>query len=805
MGQNPSIVFAPGCSSLLHSTLGMSACPQCHAEFAPEELDSDNPACPVCGESFRTKAGVPDTTETTEHDPLRTAPKIDGFEITSHIGRGGMGDVWEARQNVLGRKVAIKVLAKNLSRSEHFLARFTREAYTLGRLQHPGIVSIYDFRSSPDGMCCIIMEYIEGPKRGEPTTLYDLIVSRELTPDRTRFLILQVLDSLQYAHEEGVIHRDIKPTNVLIDRYGRVKVVDFGIAAMPADPTRKQLTYVGGPLGTAEYMAPEQTEDATKADHRADLYAVGVVIYEMLTGTRPRGAFALPSKVQKNIDPAWDHIVYRALQPNREDRFANAVEMITAVRTIRGTMPAPSDPVLPLGALETNYLIAPIAEVPFDKEPEEFPQGVTPLPVNTPTIGGDADAEVLPRDNQPSDTDLLPEEQGQEVPGWMLKRRDQVENLEETQAHRMEDDAESVLDQPPPGSKDSALRLDKQEETESSDEIPAAGAEDLEDWLKAGPAPGGNDSAHIIEISAQRIQAGEGAEAEAPAGESKEEDSSDVVPLPAEASQRSTATGTSGVLTTDDVNEEAPAAIPPLSQEDLPDGDFVELCYDAWKTPAVRGDQAILFRPAVRPPIIKILVLDDGSGKQGQWFRIRKPNFVIGRKEGDLVIEYDRSISGRHAEIFMEESSDGLFEFVIRDLNTTNGTFARASRATLRDGQEFLLGYRRYKLILNDQDNPKSPPFDKLVEVNKKTKGKSFRLGKPPIIIGRDPTRCNLLILDDPFLSPVHAVMKKDSRNRWVIKNYNSRNGIWIQIDEMKLIGGGEFQIGGQRFIVQLS
>src|SRR5688572_24779760 len=160
---------------------GMPACPQCHAEFEPDDLDSQNPACPVCGESLRPTAA--EALETLEHDPLKGAPKIDGFEITKHIGRGGMGDVWEARQNVLGRKVAIKVLAKNLSRSEHFLARFMREAYTLGRLQHPGIVSIHDFRSTPDGMCCIIMEFVEGPKRGEPCTLYDLIVSKKLTPE----------------------------------------------------------------------------------------------------------------------------------------------------------------------------------------------------------------------------------------------------------------------------------------------------------------------------------------------------------------------------------------------------------------------------------------------------------------------------------------------------------------------------------------------------------------------------------------------------------------------------------------------
>ena len=216
------------------------------------------------------------------------------------------------------------------------------------------------------------------------------------------------------------------------------------------------------------------------------------------------------------------------------------------------------------------------------------------------------------------------------------------------------------------------------------------------------------------------------------------------------------------------------------------------------------GDQAILFRPANRPPVIKICVLDEGSGREGEWFRIRQSRFVIGRNEGDLVIGHDKSISGRHAEILLEQAGDGLFEFLIRDLNTTNGTFARASRAVLEEGQEFLLGYRRYQLKCNCRSRSNAAPFDQLREITKKGPGKAFRLGRPPVTIGRDPMQCDLLILDDPFLSPLHAVLKRDDKNRWVIKNYNSRNGIWIRIQEMKLVSGGEFQIGGQRFIVQI-
>lgn len=739
-----------------------------------------------------------------EHDPLKGAPKIDGFEITRHIGRGGMGDVWEARQNVLGRKVAIKVLAKNLSRSEHFLARFMREAYTLGRLQHPGIVSIHDFRSTPDGMCCIIMEYVEGPKRGEPCTLYDLIVSKKLTPDRTRFIILQVLHALQYAHEEGVIHRDIKPTNVLIDRYGRVKVVDFGIAAMPADPTRKQLTYVGGPLGTAEYMAPEQTEDATKADHRADIYAVGVVIYEMLVGVRPKGMFGMPSKVRPAIDPAWDQIIEKALQHDRDQRFADAGEMIASIQTIRGgTISA--NPALPIGYSppgETGPRDV-VGGLPFDEEPEEFSTGTTPLPYNTPTAADDPDVVLVKtrdaKENDPSDTELLPEEGEPEIPSWMHKRRDQAGILDDTHPDLHADAAsEPLFEGPAPGVMDSTMRLDKKDlesSPEPAAELPLAASEDLEDWLTAGPAPVGHDSSQMIEIAAHLAPTSdevpsepspeEPQEAEKPTIDAPEAGEKEAPPLDLATAQKT--------------------LLPSADLEALPEGDFVELCLEAATTAPTEGDRAIPFRPALRPPTIKLFVLDDGSRLEGEWHRIREPRFVIGRTEGDLIIEYDRSMSSRHAEIAREEKGDGVYEFMIRDLGTTNGTFARASRATLDSEQEFLLGYRRYKLICDCQDNPQSAPYDKLIEVNKKGTGKAFRLGKPPVIIGRDPTQCNLLILDDPFLSPVHAVLKRDQRNRWVIKNYNSKNGIWIQIKEMKLSSGGEFQIGAQRFIVQMT
>ncbi len=780
----------------------MPACPQCHATFDPEDLDAQNPRCPVCDEPLSESGDETKAAATQDHDASISAPKIEGFEITRHIGRGGMGDVWEARQLVLGRKVAIKVLAQNLSHSEHFLARFTREAYTLGRLHHPGIVGIHDFRSNPDGLCCIIMEYVEGPNRGDPTTLHDLIRARELDVDRTRFLILQVLHSLQYAHEEGVIHRDIKPTNVLIDRNGRVKVVDFGIAAMPGDRSGgKQLTYAGGPLGTAEYMAPEQTEDATQADHRADLFAVGVVIYEMLTGTRPRGAFAPPSQAKPGIDAAWDAVVQKALQPEREKRYADAREMIAAIQLIRGAATAgPLDEVPPEYLPASPALLpAPVRERPFE-EPEDFAPGKTPLPINTPTVADPARPESVDGESGSAErsgaTDLPSDEDDEEIPPWLVKRREREKALKDTQVHSSAEDSENALDFPEPSNADSAVRIDKRvavSDAEPSGEVPAANAEDLAAWLADGPIPGSAGSSHLLEIAAHLAPTKEGLsedEPSEPAGESKADD------RVAAGSPTGAASGTA----TEDVPTDDKSPI----SDDLPEGDFVELATEAGVDPPCPGDKAMLFRPANRPPVIKICVLDDGSGREGEWFRIRQPSFVIGRNEGDLIISHDKSISGRHAEIRLEQTGDSLFELLIRDLNTTNGTFARASRAILEDGQEFLLGCRRYKLVCNCPSEAGGPPFDQLQEITKKGRGKTLRLGRPPVTIGRDPMQCDLLVLDDPFLSPLHAVLKRDDKNRWVIKNYNSRNGVWIQIEEMQLVSGGEFQIGSQRFIVQI-
>ena len=192
------------------------------------------------------------------------------------LGTGGMADVWLAEDAELGRKVAVKILHERYAHDEQFVERFRREATSAAGLSHPNIVSIYD-RGEVDGSYFIVMEYVEG------RTLKELIVTRGACPipiaiSYTR----QILAGLRYAHRNGIIHRDIKPHNVIVDHEGRVKVADFGIARAGAS----QMTEAGSIIGTAQYLSPEQARGAP-VEECSDLYSTGIVLYELLTGTVP--------------------------------------------------------------------------------------------------------------------------------------------------------------------------------------------------------------------------------------------------------------------------------------------------------------------------------------------------------------------------------------------------------------------------------------------------------------------------------------------------------------------------------------
>ena len=302
-------------------------CPQCGAELKPDVSEGLCPAC-LLQRGLGTEGGVPPGT------PPFTPPAIPELarlfpqlEILELIGMGGMGAVYKARQPALDRFVALKILAPRSGGDLDFAGRFTREARALAKLSHPNIVGVYDFGQA-DRLSYFIMEYVDGPN------LRQIEQAGKLSPREALEIIPQICAALQFAHDEGIVHRDIKPENVLLDKKGRVKIADFGLAKiLGQEPKDFRLTGARDVMGTPHYMAPEQIEKPTTVDHRADIYSLGVVFYEMLTGELPLGKFAPPSaKVQ--IDVRLDEVVLRALEKEPERRYQQVSEVKTQLETI---------------------------------------------------------------------------------------------------------------------------------------------------------------------------------------------------------------------------------------------------------------------------------------------------------------------------------------------------------------------------------------------------------------------------------------------------------------------------------------
>ena len=270
--------------------------------------------------------------------PEELAEKFPQYEILECLGRGGMGVVYKARQKSLDRIVAIKILPPERVGEAKFSERFAIEAATLAKLSHPNIVTVHDFGiadsqpSTHDSqpLYYIVMEYVDG------VNLRDLLREGKLEPQQALAIVPPICDALQYAHDKGIVHRDIKPENLLLDKDGRLKIADFGIASL--------MGAAGEVAGTPPYMAPEQ--NGAKTDHRADIYALGVVLYEMLTGERPGKELIAPSrKVQ--IDVRLDEMVLRALEKEPERRYQTAGEFRTVVETIHASPP----PMQPMAAV----------------------------------------------------------------------------------------------------------------------------------------------------------------------------------------------------------------------------------------------------------------------------------------------------------------------------------------------------------------------------------------------------------------------------------------------------------------------
>lgn len=244
------------------------------------------------------------------------------YTILGLLGRGGMGAVYQARQDNLDRLVAIKILPPGIDRDDlQFAERFKQEAKALAKFKHSGIVSVHDAGETPGGLLCIVMECIEGTDVGQ-------LLARDgrIAPDEAIRITAKVCEALAYAHERGVVHRDIKPSNVMIEADGTVKVADFGLAKLTSQNgggfTRSDVA-----LGSPDFAAPECFLAGTQSDGRADIYSVGVMLYQMLTGVLPRGRFEPPSGVVRQLDKRLDVIVDRALQPDREKRYASVLEL----------------------------------------------------------------------------------------------------------------------------------------------------------------------------------------------------------------------------------------------------------------------------------------------------------------------------------------------------------------------------------------------------------------------------------------------------------------------------------------------
>jgi serine/threonine protein kinase len=343
--ENKKFNSPPSRSPASTFVLPQRKCPQCGAELKPDAPEGLCPAC-LLKRGIATEGGAPPGTPPFTPPPLAELVKLfPQLEILEPVGQGGMGAVYKARQPALDRLVALKILAPRSGGDVDFAERFTREARALAKLSHPNIVAVYDFgrtelppgqnaqQPTPALIHYFIMEYVDG------LNLRQLEQAGKLQPQEALQIVPQICAALQFAHDEGIVHRDIKPENILLDKKGRVKIADFGLAKITGLEAKDfRLTGARDVMGTPHYMAPEQVEHPQAVDHRADIYSLGVVFYEMLTGELPLGKFAPPSQ-KVHVDVRLDEVVLRSLEKEPSRRYQQASEVKTEVETISSSKP----------------------------------------------------------------------------------------------------------------------------------------------------------------------------------------------------------------------------------------------------------------------------------------------------------------------------------------------------------------------------------------------------------------------------------------------------------------------------------
>ena len=327
----PQTTNCPKCGAQLPQNAPAGICPTCLLE-AGLEAPGDSAGTTANAGSF-----VPPRAE-------RLAPHFPQLEITELLGHGGMGAVYKAYQTKLDRVVALKIMRPESASESLFAQRFNREARTLARLNHPNVITVHDFgevtftetvnddhpdkETTSGKLYYFLMEFVDG------LNLRQLINGDDLQPRQAMAIIPQICEALQYAHDEGVVHRDIKPENVLLDQRGQVKIADFGLAKLASGSGQDfKLTGTYQVMGTPRYMAPEQMEGSRDVDHRADIYSLGVVFYELLTGQTPAGHFDPPSR-KVDIDVRLDEVVLRSLAREPDRRYQRASDVGTDVAQI---------------------------------------------------------------------------------------------------------------------------------------------------------------------------------------------------------------------------------------------------------------------------------------------------------------------------------------------------------------------------------------------------------------------------------------------------------------------------------------
>ncbi|MDA8144831.1 MAG: serine/threonine-protein kinase [Thermaerobacter sp.] len=300
-----------------------------------------------------------------------TGTTLGPYRVLEQLGRGGMAVVYKAYHPPLDRYVALKVIAEAHAEDPQFQERFRREAQAAAKLRHPNIVTIYDFGTEAD-LHYLAMEFLEG------RTLKALLAAREPAPPDLG-IVVQTARALAYAHSQGVVHRDVKPSNIIVSPEGRAVLTDFGVARMLQ---QEGLTAPGVGIGTPEYMAPEEAE-GNASDHRSDLYSLGVVCYEMVTGRVPfradtplavllshlRDPLPLPSELNPSIPPALERFLLRALAKDPAERFPDGAAMAQALEEVCAGLPA--------GQASTVFLLPGPAQTQAAPPPRRrFPRAV---------------------------------------------------------------------------------------------------------------------------------------------------------------------------------------------------------------------------------------------------------------------------------------------------------------------------------------------------------------------------------------------------------------------------------------------